>query len=218
VQKFNRIRRVILIAAIAVSGASASAQATATATESIQLTTFAGATGTYTGLSNPLLPSDDGRNLGITAGFTAGIRQFFHVYPALEIRGTYPIRSGSVVGEKNILLGLSASKHYGHLQPYANILFGRGELTFNTPYPDPAGKIIYVQTAGSVLSPGAGLNYFAFGQFGLKADFQYERYQTPVTSTGSIGSKAFTLGVIYRIGGGGLSRVGNSTRAQRHPR
>ncbi len=224
-QQLKLIRRVVfslasftatIVLGIA-AGGSARAQATATATEGIQLTTFAGATGTQTGLGGAFGTTADSRNLAITAGFTAGIRPFFRLYPALEIRGTYPIMSGSVAGEKNVLLGLSVSKHYGHLQPYANILFGRGELNFKTPYPNPADTIIYVQTAGSVFSPGAGFNYFAFGQFGIKADFQYQRYQTPVTTSGSIGSKALTLGIIYRIGGAGLSRVGNSTRAQRHP-
>jgi len=187
---------------------SARGQAAPTATQTLQLSAFAGATGVYTGLDAAYGEDFQGRNASFTAGIAAEFRPRFSFYPAVEVRGTYPIRSGGVTGEKNVLGGLVLAKHYGPFHPYANIFIGRGALSFVTPYPNPAGSIDYVQTASTVLSPGVGANLFVWGNFAAKADFQLERYKTPVTTSGSIYSKALTLGVLYRIGGGGLSHLG----------
>jgi hypothetical protein len=183
-------------------------QAAPTATQTLQLTAFAGATGVYTGLNVAYGGTSQGRNASFTAGIAAGFRPLFSFYPSIEVRGTYPIRSGSVTGEKNVLGGLVVARHYGRLHPYADFFIGRGALSFVTPYPNPAGNTIYVQTASTVLAPGAGVDLFVWGNFAAKADFQLERYETPVTASGSLYSKALTLGVLYRIGGGGLSRLG----------
>jgi hypothetical protein len=186
----------------------AQGQAAPTATQILQLSAFAGASGVYTGLNGAYGSPFQGRNGSITAGIAAGGHPLFSFYPSIEVRGTYPIRSGAVTGEKNVLGGLVLAKHYGRLHPYADIFIGRGALSFVTAYPNPAGNTIYVQTASTVLAPGAGANLFVWGNFAAKADFQLERYETPVTASGSLYSKALTLGVLYRIGGGGLSRVG----------
>jgi hypothetical protein len=199
---------VAMVLAMAGSVASARGQAAPTATQIVQLSAFAGATGVYTGLNDAYGADFQGRNASFTAGIAAEFRPRFSFYPSVEVRGTYPVRSGSVTGEKNVLGGLVIAKHYGRFHPYANIFVGRGALSFVTPYPDPAGSAVYVQTASTVLSPGVGANLFVWGNFAAKADFQLERYKTPVTTSGSVYSKAITLGVLYRIGGGGLSRVG----------
>jgi hypothetical protein len=64
--------------------------------------------------------------------------------------------------------------------------------------------VVYAQTASTVLSPGAGANLFLSDHFALKADFQFQHYQSPVTASGSVYAKAFTLGLTYRLPFGGL--------------
>jgi hypothetical protein len=177
---------------------SAWGQAAPTATAGLQLSAFAGATGDYTGLAQ-------GRNLSITAGVDATFRPFFGLFPTAEVRGTYPIERGSVDGQKNVLGGLTLGPHLGWIHPYGDVLVGRGEIDFSTPYPNPSDTEVYVQTASTVISPGAGANLFFTEHFAVKADFQFQHYDTPVTSSGSLYSKALTVGITYRLPFSGLA-------------
>ena len=172
-------------------------QASATASAAVSFSVFAGATGTYTGLNLA-------KNLGFTAGADVTLRSRFGLYPSIEVRGTYPVDSGRSVGEKNILAGINLSRHLGRLEPYGDILAGRGELDFVNPFPNPTDTILYSQTASVVIAPGGGVNFRATDHFYGKADFQFERYETPVTTSGTIYSKAFTLGIAYHLPLGGL--------------
>jgi len=43
-----------------------------------------------------------GHNLSLTAGGDLTLRSFYGVMPSLEIRGTYPVNSGTIAGEKAI--------------------------------------------------------------------------------------------------------------------
>ncbi len=176
---------------------SAWGQAAPTATAGLQLSAFAGATGDYTGIGL-------GKNLSITAGVDATLRPFFGLFPGVEVRGTYPMDKGDVAGQKNVLGGLVVGRHLGWIQPYGDILVGRGEIDFVTPYPNPSDTEVYVQTASTVISPGAGANLFFSSHFALKADFQFQHYDSPVTTSGSVYSKAFTVGLTYRLPFGGL--------------
>ncbi len=186
----------IFVAAAGLSG-SAWGQAGATATAGLQLSVFGGATGVYTGVGL-------GKNLSITAGADATFRPFRGLFPSVEVRGTYPVDSGALDGQKNILAGLTVGPHLSWIQPYGDILVGRGEIDFKTPYPNPQDTEVYVQTASAVLSPGAGANFFFSEHFAGKADFQFQHYSSPVTTSGSVYAKAFTLGLTYRLPLGGL--------------
>jgi opacity protein-like surface antigen len=163
----------------------------------LQLSAFGGATGVFTGIGLA-------KNLSITAGVDATFRPFFGLYPAVEVRGTYPIDRGQVDGQKNVLAGLVVGPHIGRIQPYGDILAGRGEIDFSPFYPNPADTEVYAQTASVVISPGAGVNYFLTEHFALKGDFQFQHYDSPVTTSGSVYSKAFTIGLTYRLPFGGL--------------
>ena len=179
--------------------AQAHGQAVPTASAGIHFSAFAGVTGNYTGISL-------GRNLSITAGGDATFRSFFGLYPSLEVRGTYPVDSGHVDGQKNVVGGLVLSRHLDRLQPYGDILFGRGEIRYTPPLPDRGYTALYVQSVSNVISPGAGCDVLLTPHFGFKGDFQLQRYDSPVTTTGTAYSKAFTAGVVYQIGLGGLGR------------
>jgi hypothetical protein len=190
--------RTWVLAIVAAGGAGyAWGQASPTAVATLQLSAFGGATGTYTGIGLA-------KDLGITAGVDATFRPVFGFNPAIEVRGTYPVDKGSIDGQKNVLAGLVLEKHLGRIQPYGDILFGRGEIDFVIPYPNPADTEVYVQTASPVISPGAGANLFFTEHFALKADFQFQHYDSPVTASGSVYSKAFTIGITYRLPFGGL--------------
>ena len=126
------------------------------------------------------------------------------------MRGTYPVDSGSFAGERNVLAGLVIGRRLdGRLeryQPYGDILVGRGLIKYNPPLANPSGTLLFTQSASTVISPGAGCNILLTPHFGVKGDFQFQRYETPVTASGSVFSKAFTAGVVYQIGLGGLRR------------
>jgi len=190
---------VLAAAVLAVAGrSSAHGQAVPTATAGVQFSTFGGVTGAYTGVGL-------GRNLSITAGVDATFRPLFlGLYPSAEVRGTYPVDRGSVDGQKNVLGGLVLARHLGRLQPYGDILVGRGEVDYNPPRANPTGTALYVQTGSLVISPGAGCNVQLNEHFDFKGDFQLQRYSTPVEASGSTYAKDFTLGIVYRLPFGGL--------------
>jgi hypothetical protein len=202
--RLQRYRRALICGAgvvvLAAAGfGRAGAQAVPTATAGLQLSAFGGATGTFTGVGL-------GKNLAITAGVDATFRPFFTLFPSVEVRGTYPVDRGSVDGQKNVLAGLKLARHLGRLEPYGDILVGRGEIDFSPPYPNAADTELFQQTASTVISPGAGCDVFLTDHLGFKGDFQFQRYQSPVTTTGNVFAKAFTVGVVYRIPLGGLGR------------
>lgn len=169
------------------------AQGQPTATQRLHASAFAGITGTYTGLAS-------GRNLGITAGVDLGFGSFFSLQPSVELRGTYPLDKGSADSQKNILGGVKLLKDYRRFQPYGDVLFGRGQINYINGFRNPAGDFIYFQTYSNILSLGGGLDVPFSEHLRLKADGQFQRYSTPVTDSGQLYAKAFTLGIIYRFG------------------
>jgi hypothetical protein len=184
----------LAIFATAATAPIAYAQASPTATQALQLSVFGAGTGTYTGLHG-------GRNLGVTAGADLGFHSFRGwFYPSLEIRGTYPFVTGQVVSNKNILGGIKFERYYGRFRPYADILYGRAETHFESGgFPNPEINFIYTKTPANVLSPGVGVDVTLTDHFALKADFQFQRYATPVTTSRRAYAKPLTLGVVYRF-------------------
>jgi hypothetical protein len=184
------------LGALALAAASltpfAAAQSVYTATQTLQLSTFGGITGVFTGLG-------DSRDLSVTAGVDLGLPRIFFIRPTLEVRGTYPVDSGNGDREKNVLFGVKIDRRYYRFHPYANILFGRGQIDYSPAYPDPSGLFFYESSTSNVISPGAGVDFDLNSQFAIKADFQYQRYTTPVTASGHLYSKPVTLGVVYRF-------------------
>jgi hypothetical protein len=142
-----------------------------------------------------------GRNLALTAGADLGFRSVHDFHPAIEVRGTYPVDGGTLDAQRNVLAGPRLSRAYSWGRPYVDFLVGRGQINYkNNGYPaanDP--RRIYLQTASNVFSPGGGITVDVTRGFRLMADAQYQRYSTPVTSSGHLYAKAFTLGIEYRI-------------------
>ena len=175
-------------------------QGTPTASRAFEPSVFAGLSGTYTGLNAS-------RNLGITAGVDVGFHPCFGLLPALELRGTYPADSGAVVGEESFEGGLKVAKRIRRFRPYADILFGRGQLNYqHGGFVVPAQDFEYIQSTSNVLSPGIGIETDLTPHFALLLDGQYQHWAVPFppsgvgTASGSIYSKVGTLGVVYRFG------------------
>lgn len=171
----------------------ANAQALPTATQLLRLSVFGGATGMDIGL-------EGSQTIGATAGLDVGLGRFFGVQPGIELRGTETSEGGVVSGEKNALIGATVSRNFGHIQPYADFLFGRGILDYgHGGYPNSSFTLLYTHTAGNVLSPGAGINLSITEHFSVKLDGQYQRIATPVTAKHYIYTTPLTFGVIYNF-------------------
>ena len=190
-----RLRTVFVVALVGAGHAVARAQsAVATATLPVQISAFAGVMASYTGL-------EGSRNLGITGGLDVGVRSFFGISPALEVRGTYPFADGRLVAEKNLLGGVRLAKRYTLLRPYVDVLYGRGQLDYlQGGYPNASKTFVYQVTSSNVIAGGVGVDLDLARHLGLKADFQLQRYPTPAVASGAIYGKPLTLAIVYRLG------------------
>jgi hypothetical protein len=169
----------------------ASAQATPAGTQQLQLSAFAGLTGTFTDLSG-------GKNLGITAGADLTFLAFRRFRPSFEARGTYPIDGGQISSQKNFLLGPKVEYPIGHFHPYADFLFGRGEIDYHSPGYN-FGSFTYISTNTFIYSPGVGLDYNLTHNLAVKADVQFQHWETPAVPSGVIHPTAITVGGVYHF-------------------
>jgi hypothetical protein len=166
-------------------------QATPAGTQQLQLSAFAGGTGTFTGL-------EGGKNLGITAGADLTFLAFRQFRPSFELRGTYPIDEGHISSQKNFLLGPKVEYPIGRFHPYVNFLIGRGAINYH----DPGfifGNTRYLSTNTVVYSPGIGLDYSVTHNIAIKVDAQFQHWDTPVVASGVIHPTALTVGAVYNF-------------------
>jgi hypothetical protein len=171
----------------------AHAQDAPAAIQRLSISAFAGATGTFTGL-------DSSRNAAITAGVDLSFRPIHGLYPSVEIRGTYPVDNGGIAGERNVLGGIKVEKYFGKFHPYGDGLYGRNEIDYQQGgYPNANGTLLYVTSIANMFSVGGGVDIDLTPHFAVKIDGQFQRYETPVTTSGYIYSKAGTIGVVYRF-------------------
>jgi opacity protein-like surface antigen len=183
--------RLALFTAVSVLTHAASAQAAPAGTQKLQLSAFAAATGTFTGL-------EGGKNLGITVGADVTFLNFRQFSPSFEARGTYPINKGHISSQKNFLLGPKVEYPLGKFHPYVDFLFGRGQIDYHAPG-FILGNTLYINTNTFIYSPGVGVDYNLTHNLALKADAQFQHWNTPVTASGSIHPVALTLGVVYNF-------------------
>lgn len=181
----------ILSAAIFLLAHTANAQAVPTATQTFQLSAFGGASGVFTDL-------EGGHNLSITAGIDFAFLSLHGFHPAVELRGTYPIDSGTISSQKDILGGLRVDRQYRYVRPYVDFLVGRGEIDYqNGGF--VSGPLTYLSTSTTVYSPGGGVDLDVSHNLSLKADYQYQSWSTPVVPSGTIHPSVVTLGAVYRF-------------------
>ncbi|MGO4516649.1 hypothetical protein AB4Y89_12695 [Terriglobus sp. 2YAB30_2] len=163
---------------------------------------FGGVSKVYTGIQ--------GQNTSFTAGGDFILRRFAGLVPSAEIRGTYAFRKGNVAAEKNILGGIRLTRQFSSVHPYVDFLAGRGSINFPNNY--TYGSTTYEYVSGTVLSPGAGIDFSVNSHWSAKLDFQYQRWSVPVTGSGSIYSRSATAGVAYRFNFESLGRRHKKTR------
>ena len=170
------------------------AQAMPAADKPFSFSAFAGATGTWTGLSG-------GKNIGITAGGDITFRPFHNFYPSVEVRGTYPVYDGTIDSQESIQFGGKAERFYGNFRPYADFFYGRGKIDYlHGGYPNPAGTLLYLDSISNIYAGGGGVDLTLTDHFALKIDGEYQHWASPVSPTGSLNTAAVTVGVVYRIG------------------
>jgi len=184
-----------VIAVMVLSAGAALAQSSPTASKLLEISTFGGITGTYTGLSG-------GRNLGITAGVDIGVRpSFFGFRPYFEGRGTYPMDGGHIDAQKDALGGVRMQRTVlPSLRVYGDFLFGRGEIDYqNGGYPSPSGNYLFLRSTSNVVSPGVGAEYQLTKNFSGLVDAQFQHWDTPAKPSGSLWATPITVGVRYRF-------------------
>jgi opacity protein-like surface antigen len=181
--------RLALFAVIGAQAHTALAQAAPAGTQKLQLSTFAGATGTFTNF-------EGGKNLAITAGADLTFLGFRTFRPAFELRGTYPIDEGHISSQKNFLLGPKVEYPIGRFHPYADFFFGRGQIDYlNGGF--VFGNTLFISSNTFIYSPGVGLDYNLTHNLAVKVDAQFQHWDTPATTSGVIHPTALTLGAVY---------------------
>jgi hypothetical protein len=180
----------LLVAAI-FAAATASAQSLPTASQQLQLSAFAGVSGTF-------LDIDGGKNAGFTAGVDLTFLRFRHFKPAIEARGTYPVDDGHLASEKNFLVGPKVEYPWHRLHPYGDFLIGRGEINYISTF-IVGNDLQYISSNTAVYSPGGGLDYDLWHNIALKGDFQAQHWDTPVVPAGSVWAKSVTFAVVYNF-------------------
>jgi hypothetical protein len=191
------MKHIKTLAALALSSAivslacSGHAQSVPTASQQLDLSVFAAGTGTFTRIAG-------GKNLSFTAGADLTYLPLRLLRPSLEIRGTYPVDTGHIDSQKSFLVGPKAEHAFGRFHPYVDFLFGRGEIDYHNNL-FVIGPFIYLSSTSTIYSPGGGLDYHLGKRIDAKADIQYQRWETPVTSSGVAHPVALTLGAVYHF-------------------
>jgi len=183
-----------LVAALAFVAMNAHAQiAQPTANKLLEISTFGGVNGTFTGLG--------GRNIGITAGADVSIRSFHGFRPSLEGRGTYPVDGGEVDAQRSALGGIRVERFVlPSLRVYGDFLIGRGQIDYqNGGYPSPDGQFLILQSTGNVLSPGVGADYRLTDHLTGLVDVQFQQWDTPAKASGHMWSTPVMIGARYRF-------------------
>lgn len=174
----RRFAQAVAVGCMLVGCATAVAQKWPTATQDLELSAWGGASGSYTGIYGS-------RNLSVTAGAALAFKPFHGIRPAVEVRGTLPLRNGQYAGERNMLVGATFSKNVlPRLDIYGDFFWGKGKIIYQGGgLLDATGTFAYTYNYSNVFSPGGGVEYRLTRHISLKADVQLQRYETPFTQT-----------------------------------
>lgn len=181
----------LLVSALTFLPMARAQQALPTATQPLQLSVFSGFGGVFTGLR-------EGKNLDLLAGADLGLSPVHGFRPTVEVRGAYPVDGGSVDSQKSILGGIKTDFLLNHhLRPYADFLFGRGQINYHGGY--QFNNQIYVLTTTNVYSFGGGFDYDLTEHFAVRLDGQFQKWGYAPTASGNIYSKVGNAAIVYRF-------------------
>ena len=194
--RINMTRQLVLLSLAILWTSFAHAQ-NPTATQAAQLSAFGGLSADFTGLGGGI---GGGKNLGLTAGVDLALPPVARTFrPVVEVRGTYPIDSGKIDSQRDILFGARGDFLLGRrIHPYGDFLFGRGQMNYGS-----GGYLynnyLYQLTTTWVYSPGAGFDYTLDNHFAIKVDGQFQRWGSAPVNGGTIWSKVGTVGLVYKF-------------------
>ncbi|MGF7183655.1 hypothetical protein [Tunturiibacter psychrotolerans] len=167
------------------------AQSVPTATQSLQLSTFLIATETSSGFQGA-------KSFDITSGGNLTLLMYRYLNTGVEVRGSYPIHSGSVIGQKSILVGPKFEYPKSVLRPYADLLVGRGRISYlDGGY--VAGTVKYIRSDSAVFSPGIGCDLYLTHRIAMRVDIQYQSWDSPAASSGRITPGLVSVGGTYNF-------------------
>jgi hypothetical protein len=194
IQEMNRFNVVVAFAlwvCVVFPIAAHSQQTLPTATQTLQLSVFGGFGGVFTGLGG-------GKNFDVLAGADLGLPPVHGIRPTVEVRGAYPVDKGLIDSQKSMLGGIKTEFLLNHhLRPYANFLFGRGQINYNGGY--QFGNQIYLLTTTNVYSFGGGFDYDLSDSFSLRFDGQFQKWGYAPTPSGNIYAKVANAAIVYHF-------------------
>jgi opacity protein-like surface antigen len=85
-------------------------------------------------------------------------------------------------------------QHYNRFHPYAKYLIGLGSIDF----PDPANPY-YTHDSRVVLAPGAGVDYRAWHNVSIRADYEYQFWRA-IFGSHDLNPNGVTIGATYNFG------------------
>lgn len=162
-------------------------QATTTASKTMDISFFGG----YSATRPDYGPQVDN---GVTVGANVTRYYRYRVKPSLETR--FGFANGPTVNEQTYLFGFRGQMDYGRVHPYADVLFGLGNIHYNFIV-DPRNPKSGLNDDSVVESPGVGLDIDVYRQWQVKADYQYQFWN--LGTNDSLSPSVFTVGVTYRI-------------------
>jgi len=166
-------------------------QSVPTATQRLQLSTFLIATETSSGFQSA-------KNFDITSGSDLTLLTLRHFNTGIEVRGSYPIHSGSVIGQKSILAGPRFEYPKSMFRPYADLLVGRGRISYlDGGY--IVGTVKYIRSDSAVLSTGLGCDLYFTHRLAMRVDIQYQSWNSPAAASGRITPGLVSVGGTYNF-------------------
>ena len=194
IQEMNRFKVLAAFAfcvSMAFPMAAHSQEALPTATQALQLSVFGGLGEAFTGLGG-------GKNFDVLAGGDLGLPPVRGIRPTVEVRGVYPAGHGLIDSQKSVLGGIKTEFLLNHhLRPYANFLFGRGQINYNRGY--QFGNQIYLLTTTNVYSFGGGFDYDLSESLSLRVDGQFQKWGYAPTPSGNIYAKVANAAIVYHF-------------------
>jgi hypothetical protein len=167
------------------------AQSVPTTTQRLQLSTFLIATETSTGFQSA-------KNFDITSGGDLTLLTFRYINTGVELRGSYPVQSGSLIGQKSILAGPKLEYPKSMFRPYADLLVGRGRISYlDGGY--IAGTVKYIRSDSAVLSAGIGCDLYLTHRLAMRVDIQYQSWDSPAAYSGRITPGLVSVGGTYNF-------------------
>ena len=142
-------------------------------------------------------PDFGGHNSGAGTVFGADYMRRFNwlLTPGLEFR--VRISPGPTVSQKTFGGGIRVEHPIRQFHPYADFLISHGSMSFSDPFFNPVGPYDKTDTS-LVLTYGGGVDVSVFRQWGVRGDFQSERW-TNFGNNLTLAPWSLSVGAVYHF-------------------